>query len=134
MSPACQDHDALVVRPHNGQTQVVLFFPDATITRTFPFTAAYLPPSMLLTFVLETHDHVTGVAHSVDLASGMALSPSVCPEVEDVMEMNIGQQWQGNCPLGACLSPLAQDLLLPSRLPSATCEGGLYHDHRYGVR
>jgi hypothetical protein len=40
--------------------------------------------------VLEAHDDVIGVAHDDDLPSGMALSPSVCPEVEDVMEVDIG--------------------------------------------
>src|SRR5271165_3060161 len=71
--------------------------------------------------MLEAHDDVIGVAHDDDLTSGMALSPSVCPEVEDVMEIDIGQQWRGNRPLGraclcghklsvfhhACLQPLA---------------------------
>src|ERR1700737_5537657 len=51
----------------------------------------------------------------------MALSASGCPEVEDVMEIDICQQWRGNRPLGrtclrghklsffhhACLQPLA---------------------------
>src|ERR1700757_820499 len=71
--------------------------------------------------MLEAHDDVIGVAHNDDLASGLALSPSVCPEVKDVMEIDIGQQWRGNRPLGraclrwhkisffhhACLQPLA---------------------------
>jgi hypothetical protein len=48
MSPAWQDFDALVSRAHNGQTQLVVSFPDAKITRTFPFAAAYLPRSVLL--------------------------------------------------------------------------------------
>src|SRR5260370_24547409 len=70
--------------------------------------------------MLEAHDDVIGVAHDDDLTSGMALSPLVCPEVEDVMEIDIGQQWRGNRPLGrtclrghklsffhnACLQPL----------------------------
>src|ERR1700736_5587884 len=71
--------------------------------------------------MLEAHDDVIGVTHDNDLTSGMALSPSVCPEVEDVMQVDIGQQWRGNRPLGraclrghkfslfhhACLQPLA---------------------------
>src|SRR5260221_13031877 len=54
--------------------------------------------------MLETHDDVIGIAHDDDLTLGMALSPSVCPKVKDVMEVDIGQQRRGNRPLGrACL-------------------------------
>jgi hypothetical protein len=53
--------------------------------------------------VLETHDDVIGVAHNDDLTSGMALSPSIRPQVEDVMEIDIGQQWRGNRPLAKIL-------------------------------
>jgi hypothetical protein len=49
--------------------------------------------------MLETYDDVIGVSHDDDLTSGTALSPSVCPEVEDVMKVDIGQQWRGNRPL-----------------------------------
>src|SRR5260370_15036127 len=71
--------------------------------------------------MLETHDDVIGIAHDDDLTLGMALSPSVCPKVKDVMEVDIGQQRRGNRPLGrpclrghklsffhhTCLQPLA---------------------------
>jgi hypothetical protein len=69
------------------------------------------------------------------LTPGMALAPPVCPEIEDVMEVDISQQWQGNRPLGACLPPPTQALLLPSPQPSATCgQGGSYDGHRCGAR
>jgi hypothetical protein len=56
------------------------------------------------TFVLKTYDNVIGVAHDDDLTTGKALSPSFCPEVEHIMEVDIGQQRRGNCPLRrACL-------------------------------
>jgi hypothetical protein len=56
------------------------------------------------TFVLEAHDDVIGVAHNDDLTPSMVLTPPVCPEIEGVMEVNIGQQWRGDRPLGrACL-------------------------------
>jgi len=111
----------LAVRPHIGRIRSGVSFPDATITRTFPFAAAYLQRIVWLHPLLETHDDVIGVAHNDDLTSGLALSPSVCREVEDSMEIDIGQQWRGNRPLGraclcghklsvfhyACLQPLA---------------------------
>jgi hypothetical protein len=67
------------------------------------------------TFVLETHDDVIGVAHNDDLTSGVALSPSVCPEIKDVMEVDIGQRWRGNRPWGVPASVITSS-------PSATCE------------
>ena len=41
------------------------------------------------TFVLETDDDIIGVAHYDDLTPAMALAPPVCPEIEDVMEVDI---------------------------------------------
>ena len=53
--------------------------------------------------MLEAYNDVLGVTHDDDLTSGIALSPPVCPEIEDVMEIDIGQQWRGNLLLGrAC--------------------------------
>jgi len=118
----------LAVRPHIGRIRSGVSFPDATITRTFPFAAAYLQRIVWLHPLLETHDDVIGVAHNDDLTSGLALSPSVCPEVEDSMEIDIDQQWRGNRPLGrawlcghklsvfhhACLQPLADKTICAS--------------------
>jgi hypothetical protein len=42
--------------------------------------------------VLETDNDVVGIPHDDDLTSGVALTPPVCPEVEEVMEVDIGQQ------------------------------------------
>ena len=47
--------------------------------------------------MLEAHDDAIGVAHDDDLTSGMALSPSVCPEVEGAMEIDIGQHSPAEC-------------------------------------
>jgi hypothetical protein len=47
------------------------------------------PPTQSL-IMLEAHDDVIGVAHDDDLTSGMALSPSVCPGVEEAKEIDIG--------------------------------------------
>jgi hypothetical protein len=56
------------------------------------------------TFVLETDDDIIGKAHNDDSTTGMALAPPVCPEIEDVMQVDICQQWRGYRPLGgACL-------------------------------
>jgi hypothetical protein len=40
--------------------------------------------------MLEAYDDVIGVTHDDDLTSGIALSPLVCPEIEEVMEVDIG--------------------------------------------
>jgi hypothetical protein len=105
MSPVCLDLAVLGARPHNGQTQSDGFCPDATIARTFPTAAAYPPGSVGFTFVLETDDDIIGKAHNDDSTSGLALAPPICPEIEDVMEVDISQQWRGYRPLGWSVGP-----------------------------
>jgi hypothetical protein len=135
MSPACLSPAVLAVRPHNGQTQADVSYPDATIARTFPFVPHICKEASGFTFVLETHDDVIGVAHNDDLTPGMVLTPPVCPEIEDVMEVDIGQQWRGNRPLGRAYLRGHKLSFFHHPLPLATCgQGGLYDGHRCGVR
>jgi hypothetical protein len=69
------------------------------------------------TFVPETDDDIIGVAHYDDLTPGMALAPPVCPEIEDVMEVDISQQWRGNRPLWGV--PASADTSSPSSITPA---------------
>ena len=45
-----------------------------------------------ISLVLEAADNVVGVAHEDDAAGGVVMTPPVCPQVEDVMEVDVRQQ------------------------------------------
>jgi hypothetical protein len=45
--------------------------------------------SACFTFMLETDNDIIGKAHNDDSPQAMALVPPLCPEIEDVMEINI---------------------------------------------
>ena len=49
--------------------------------------------------VLEAHDGVIGVAGDDHGALGVAAAPLMCPEVHDIMQVDIGQQWGDYCSL-----------------------------------
>jgi hypothetical protein len=49
--------------------------------------------------VLEAHDGVIGKAGDDYGALGVAVAPLVCPEVQYVMQIDIGQQWRDHCSL-----------------------------------
>jgi hypothetical protein len=42
--------------------------------------------------MLEAHDQVVGIPDYDHVARGLASSPTVGPEVEDVVEVNVGEQ------------------------------------------
>src|SRR5208282_2985658 len=48
---------------------------------------------------LEPHDGVVGVSHDDHLASGVACSPLLDPEVENIVEIDVGQQRRDDRPL-----------------------------------
>ena len=52
---------------------------------------------LLLTFgiglVLEPDYDIIGISHDDHVASGFALSPALRPQIEDIVPVNIGQQW-----------------------------------------
>src|SRR5215468_7168414 len=49
--------------------------------------------------VLEAHDGVIGVAGDDHGALGVAAAPLMCPEVQYIMHIDIGQQWGDHCSL-----------------------------------
>ena len=49
--------------------------------------------------VLEAYDGVIGVAGDDHSTLGVAAAPLLCPEVQYVMQIPIGQQWGDHCPL-----------------------------------
>jgi hypothetical protein len=63
------------------QLQAKLFHP---LPECFQETAGF-------PFVLETDDEVVGVAHQDDFASGLLAPPTVRPEIEHVVQVDIGQ-------------------------------------------
>ena len=46
--------------------------------------------------VLKTDNTIVGIAHDDDVSFGMMTTPSVCPKVEDIVEVNVGQQGRYN--------------------------------------
>ena len=42
--------------------------------------------------VLEPYDSVVGVSHDDHFAAGVALSPLLGPEIENIVEIDVGQQ------------------------------------------
>jgi hypothetical protein len=44
--------------------------------------------------VLEADDNIVSVPHHDDVAMGMASSPLIRPQIEDVMQVDVGQKWR----------------------------------------
>ena len=99
MSPVCLDLTVLETGRHNGQTQSDGFCPDATTTRLFHSLPHIRQEASGFTFVLETDEDIIGKAHNDELDAWHGACASVCPEIEDVMEVDISQQWRGDRPL-----------------------------------
>ena len=54
--------------------------------------AHLVPEAPGIGLVLETDDDVVGVAHDDHVALGLAPSPALGPEVEDVVQVDVGKQ------------------------------------------
>src|SRR5277367_1451591 len=52
-----------------------------------------LPEPLGVGLMLEANDDVVSVAHHDDVAMGMAFPPLICPQIEDVMQVDVGQEW-----------------------------------------
>jgi hypothetical protein len=46
--------------------------------------------SVVLT--LEANDHIIGIAHDDHVTGGLTLSPAIGPEIENVVQVDIGQK------------------------------------------
>jgi len=68
--------------------------------REFPKPLAHrVPEAPGVALVLKTDDEVVGISHDDHVARGLALSPALGPEVEDVVQVNVGQQRRDHRPL-----------------------------------
>lgn len=66
--------------------------------------------------MLKTDNTIVGIAHNDDVTLSMVASPPVCPEVEDVMEIDVGQQGRYNPPCGV---PTTVEITFPSSITPA---------------
>jgi hypothetical protein len=54
-----------------------------------------VPEPPRVAFVLKADDHIIGIAHDDDLAIGVLPSPLLGPEIEDVVQVDVGEQGRG---------------------------------------
>jgi hypothetical protein len=47
-----------------------------------------------VSFVLKAYDEVVGIAHNDHVARGLAPSPALGPQVEHVVQVDIGKEWR----------------------------------------
>ncbi len=60
--------------------------------------------------VLEAHNNVVGISDNDHIAIGLCPAPSMCPQIEYVVQINICQQW-------GCTSPLWRSFINSYSLP-----------------
>ena len=51
-----------------------------------------VPESARIDLVFEAHDQIVGIPHHDHVATGFTLAPSPRPQVEDVVQVDVGQQ------------------------------------------
>jgi hypothetical protein len=54
-----------------------------------------VPEPPRVAFVLKAHDHIIGIAHDDDPAVGLSPSPLLGPEIENVVQVDVGEQGRG---------------------------------------
>ena len=52
-----------------------------------------IPEAPRISFVLEASDQIIGVAHDDHLALGLLPPPLLSPEIEDIVQVDVGKQW-----------------------------------------
>ncbi len=55
--------------------------------------AHIVPEAPGVSLVLEADDNVISIAHEDHVARGLVPSPALGPEVEHVMQVDVGEQW-----------------------------------------
>ena len=55
--------------------------------------AHFVPEAPGISLVLEANDNVISIAHEDHVARGLVPSPAFGPEVEHVMQVDVGEQW-----------------------------------------
>ena len=58
-----------------------------------------VPEAPRIGFVLEADDDIVGIAHDDDVAGGFSPSPLLGPEIEDVVQVDVGEQRRCHRPL-----------------------------------
>src|SRR2546421_4937408 len=71
--------------------------------------AHVVPESSGVSFVLKAHDEVVGIAHHDHVARGLAPSPALSPEVEHVVQVDIGEERRDHRALPGSLCTNAHD-------------------------
>ena len=64
-----------------------------------------------ISLALEAEDNIVGIAHDDHVARGLAPSPTLGPEVEDVMQVDVGQHGETTDP---CPVPVSLTVTIPS--------------------
>jgi hypothetical protein len=76
------------------------------------FTELLLEPTRIL-LVLKTYNDVIGVSHDDNVSVRMPLPPLLYPQIEDVVQVHVGEQRRGRSPLRCTLTcrplPFFQD-------------------------
>ena len=70
-----------------------------------------VPEAPSIGFMLEARHDVIGIAHDDHVAGGFTPPPSLGPEIEDVVQVDVGEQRRCHCPLR---SPLLTDAPVPA--------------------
>ncbi len=52
-----------------------------------------IPEAPRIGFMLETCNTVVGISHNDDIAGSLAPSPLLGPELENVVQVDVGEQW-----------------------------------------
>lgn len=60
--------------------------------------ARRLPEAPGVGFILEAHNNVIGESHDNDSAFGFPSSPPLGPQIEDVVQIHVGEQWGCHSP------------------------------------
>ena len=84
--------------------------------------------------VLEPHDDVIGVPYHHDGSPGLALAPSLYPEVEGMVQEDVGEEWRDDRPLRGADRPVGPASLghLARRSSATGVSGGAGADPGYG--
>lgn len=60
-----------------------------------------VPGTSGICFVLEADNEVVGIAHDNNIARGLLPSPAIGPQIENVVQIDIGQKGRDDCSLPA---------------------------------
>ena len=87
-----------------------------------------------IVWVLEPHDDVIGIPYHHDGSPGLALAPLLYPEIEDIVQVDVGEEWRNDRPLRGADRPVGPASLghLARRSSATGVSGGAGADPGYG--